>query len=187
MLVIKRKIISPAVLTSMILALIFVVQSMPAQSQGTQPKQVPSNPVVPAPPVQPIPFSHKTHLALDLPCLTCHANPDPGALMTFPNTSTCMNCHSTVATKKPAIVKLAQFAQSQQPIPWVRVYSLTPGVQWTHRKHLETGVKCETCHGPVAELEAMAMVMSVTAMATCINCHQMNNAKTSCNTCHLWP
>jgi hypothetical protein len=187
MLVTKRKTIFAAVPASLILALLFVVRSMPAQSQGTQPKQVPSNPVLPAPPVQPIPFSHKTHLALDLPCLTCHANPDPGALMTFPDTSTCMNCHSTVATKKPAIVKLAQFAKSQQPVPWVRVYSLTPGVQWTHRKHLEAGMKCETCHGPVADLEAMAMVTSVTAMATCINCHQMNNAKTSCNTCHLWP
>jgi hypothetical protein len=98
-----------------------------------------------------------------------------------------MNCHETISTKKPAIVKLAQFAKSQQPIPWVRVYSITPGVQWSHRKHLAANIKCETCHGPVADMGAMAMVTSVTAMGTCIHCHQMNDAKTDCKTCHLWP
>jgi len=36
-------------------------------------------------------------------------------------------------------------------------------------------------------MDTMAMFTSVTAMATCINCHQMNKAKTECSTCHLWP
>lgn len=175
-----------AVAGLLVSALLFTSLGAAAQSQsGSQ--QVPNNPVVPTPPVQPIPYSHKTHLMLDLQCSTCHTNPDPGAMMTFPATSTCMNCHETVATKKPAIVKLAQFAKSQQPIPWVRVYTVQPGVQWSHRKHLQAGVKCQTCHGPVAEMEQMAEVTSVTAMATCIHCHQANNAKTACSTCHLWP
>jgi hypothetical protein len=170
-----------------ILFILFSPLNVSATPQDTQRQQVPNNPAVPPAPVQPIPYSHKTHLALDLQCQTCHTNPEPGAMMTFPSTSTCMGCHDTVATKKPAIVKLSQFAKSQQPIPWVRVYTLTPGVQWSHRKHLEAGVKCETCRGPVADLEAMTMVTSVTAMGSCINCHQMNNAKTACATCHLWP
>lgn len=172
--------------TGPILAIFFAALSASAQPQAPQ-QQVPDNPAVPAAPVQPIPYSHKTHLALDLQCQTCHTNPEPGVMMTFPATATCMNCHNTVATKKPSIMKLAQFAKSQQPIPWVRVYTVQPGVQWTHRKHLEAGVKCETCHGPVAELDGMAMVKSVTAMGACVNCHQMNNAKTACITCHLWP
>ena len=183
----RRKRIFVAATAGPILAVLITALSPAAHAQGIQQQPVPSNPVVPAPPVQPIPFSHKTHLALDLQCQTCHTNPEPGALMTFPAMSACMNCHDTVATKKPAIVKLAQYAKSQQPIPWVRVYSITPGVQWSHRIHIEASMKCETCHGAVADLDSMAMVTSVTAMGICINCHQTNHAKTACSTCHLWP
>jgi hypothetical protein len=170
-----------------VLAFFFVAGAGFAQPQASSQPQVPSNPAAPAAPVQPIPFSHRKHLSLDLQCQSCHSNAEPGALMTFPATATCMNCHEVVAKDKPAIVKLAGFAKSQQPIPWVRVYSLLPGVQWSHRKHLEAGVKCETCHGPVADMDAMAMVTSITAMGSCIHCHQLRGAKTTCETCHLWP
>jgi len=183
---VTRKRIFAVSMAGPILAFLFAAITLAAQPQAPQ-QQVPDNPAVPAAPVQPIPYSHKTHLALGLQCQTCHTNPESGVMMTFPPTATCINCHNTVATKKPSIVKLTQFAKLQQPIPWVRVYAVQPGVQWTHRKHLDAGVKCETCHGPVAELDAMAMVKSVTAMGSCINCHQMNNAKTACSTCHLWP
>jgi len=30
------------------------------------------------PPEQPIPYSHKQHIALGLTCKDCHTNPDPG-------------------------------------------------------------------------------------------------------------
>src|SRR5918993_205716 len=62
-------------------------------------------PVVPTPsaPVQPIAYSHKTHVALGLDCTTCHVNPAPGKLMTFPPTSLCMECHKALATDRPAI------------------------------------------------------------------------------------
>src|SRR5579862_7669010 len=147
-----------------VLAVFCVVGVGLAQPQASPQPLVPSNPATPAAPVQPIPFSHRKHLALDPQCQTCHSNAEPGALMTFPATATCMSCHEVVATDKPAIVKLTGLAKSQQPIPWVRVYSLLPGVQWSHRKHLQAGVKCETCHGPVADMDAMAMVTSITAM-----------------------
>ena len=162
--------------------------------RAQQPTAMPdAKPIVPAnlaehqPPVQPIPYSHKLHLALGLECKTCHTNPDPGKLMTFPATSTCMSCHAAVAKNKPAIQKLAAFAKSQQDVPWVRVYTVLPGVNWTHRKHLDAGMKCETCHGQVAQMEAMSEVMSVTTMGVCIRCHAANNAPTVCQTCHAWP
>jgi hypothetical protein len=183
----KKEILAAVVVGPMLAAVFLIAFGVSAQSQGVQRQEVPNNPAVPAPPVQPIPYSHKTHLAHGLECQTCHTNPEPGALMTFPAASTCMTCHNTVAQDKPGVAKLAQFVNSQQPISWVRVYSVLPGVQWSHRKHIQAGMKCETCHGPVAEMDAMAMVTSVTAMGTCINCHQMNNARTICNTCHLWP
>jgi hypothetical protein len=46
-------------------------------------------------PIQPLPFSHKQHAgALSLDCKMCHVNPDPGELMTYPATATCMTCHT---------------------------------------------------------------------------------------------
>jgi hypothetical protein len=160
-------------------------QQPPPAAQVKQ--EVPDNPVPHAPPEQPIPYSHKTHLALGLPCSTCHTNPAPGNLMTFPATSTCMSCHAAVAKNKPAIQKLAAFAKSQQDVPWVRVYAVLPGVNWTHRKHLNAGMKCETCHGDVAQMDAMSEATSVTTMGVCISCHKANNAPTVCQTCHGWP
>lgn len=139
----------------------------------------------PAPaPVQPIPYSHKTHLALGLQCQGCHTNPDPGRLMTFPATSKCMQCHATVDKDKPAIRKLASFAKSSEPIAWVRVYVLLTGVQWSHRKHIDAGMKCEMCHGQVAQMDVMTEVKSATSMDGCLGCHKIHNAPTSCVTCH---
>ena len=150
-------------------------------------QEVPDNPVEHAPPEQPIPYSHKTHLALGLPCSTCHTNPAPGNLMTFPATTTCMSCHISIATNKPAIQKLAEFSKSRQPIPWVRVYKVLPGVTWTHRKHLDAGMKCQMCHGQVALMDRMSEATSVTTMGVCLKCHTEHGAPTVCSTCHSWP
>jgi ABC-type nitrate/sulfonate/bicarbonate transport system substrate-binding protein len=138
-------------------------------------------------PEQPLPFSHKTHVGMSLPCQLCHTNPAPGRQMTFPAVATCMNCHATMVTDRPAIKKLAQYAKSHQPIPWVRVYQVLPGVTWTHRKHLQAGVPCENCHGAVASLDAMAETTAVAAMASCIGCHQARSVSAACTVCHAWP
>lgn len=169
----------PATLTFVLLA--------PVAWAQTPKKAVPDN-VAPHPaPAQPIPYSHKIHIAAGLQCQFCHTNPDPGNQMTFPATTTCMTCHTTIAKDKPAIIKLAEFAKSGQPVPWVRVYQVTPGVTWSHRKHLQAGMQCATCHGNVPQLDAMAEITGVTSMASCINCHATNNAATTCITCHVWP
>jgi hypothetical protein len=138
-------------------------------------------------PEQPLPYSHKTHVAMGLPCQLCHTHPAPGKQMTFPATSTCMNCHATMVTDRPAIKKLAEYAKWKQPIPWVRVYKVLPGVTWTHRKHLEAGVQCETCHGAVGGLDAMSETTSVTGMASCVSCHQARSVSAACSVCHAWP
>ena len=145
---------------------------------------VPDNPSEHPAPAQPISYSHKKHLAFGLECKKCHTNPEPGKLMTFPATSTCMECHVTIAKDKPSIKTLADYAKSKRVIPWVRVYRVLPGVAWSHRAHLDAGVKCETCHGQVAQMEAMSEVTSVTTMYSCLNCHELNHAKAACDTCH---
>jgi hypothetical protein len=148
---------------------------------------VPENPSPHSAPEQPVPYSHKQHLAFGLKCAECHTNPEPGKLMTFPDTAKCMQCHVTIAKDQPSIQKIAQYAVSNQQIPWVRVYKVIPGVSWTHRAHLAAGVKCEACHGDVSQLSAMSEVTSVVTMYSCLNCHEMNHAKTACETCHARP
>jgi hypothetical protein len=148
---------------------------------------VPANPMNPAAPEQPLPYSHKKHVAMGLDCKFCHVNPEPGTQMTFPATSICMTCHQNIGKTKPDLAKLAQYAKSAEPIPWVRVYKLLPGPRWSHRTHLKAGAKCENCHGQVSKMDRMSEVTSVTTMYSCLSCHKANQAKTSCNTCHSWP
>jgi len=148
---------------------------------------VPANPMNPAAPEQPLPYSHEKHIAMGLECKFCHVNPEPGNQMTFPATSICMTCHQNIGKTKPDLAKLAEYSKSGETIPWVRVYKLLPGPLWSHRTHLNAGAKCENCHGQVSKMDRVSEVTSVTTMYSCLSCHQANQAKTSCSTCHLWP
>jgi len=174
--------------------IIFLVFAAAAGAQAPPPRnaavparlEVPKN-IAPRPaPEQPLPYSHKTHVSRGLDCRTCHTNSEPGNQMTFPAVATCMGCHNTIAKDRPAIMRLAEYAKSGQPVPWVRVYLVTPGVTWTHRKHFEAGLECINCHGDVGQLERMSQTTAVTSMASCIGCHQSHNASTVCQTCHAW-
>jgi len=132
---------------------------------------------------QPIPYSHKTHLAKGLQCKDCHVNPEPGEKMTFPATTKCMACHLTIARDKPAIQRLAELAKAGK-IPWVRVYTVRAGTYWNHRSHLEANVTCAECHGDVASLDVMTKLTNVTSMEGCISCHREKKAGTGCEFCH---
>jgi hypothetical protein len=163
-------------------------QAPPARNAtGTAKLEVPENLGPHLAPEQPLPYSHKTHVSRGLDCRTCHINPEPGNQMTFPTVAICMGCHKTIAKDRPAIIKLSEYAESGRPVPWVRVYQVTPGVTWTHRKHLQAGLQCMNCHGDVGQLERMSQTSAVTSMASCISCHQSHNASTICQTCHAWP
>lgn len=168
-------------------ALLFIASRLPAQqaapSQAVK-QEVSDYAKPPAPPAQPIPYSHKKHLALGLECKFCHANPEPGKLMTFPATSRCVGCHATIVKDKPAIRTLAKFAKSQEPIPWARVYVAASFVRWNHRTHIDAGAKCETCHGQVEQMDIMAQATVVTSMYGCLHCHDVYKTKTGCDTCH---
>ena len=182
-----RKPVSWTIARMTLVALVIYVRGLPAE-QVTPPlaakSVVPDNLREHPAPVQPIPYSHKQHLALGLDCKTCHTNPAAGKLMTFPDTARCMQCHATIAKDKPSIQKLRTYAKSKQAVPWVRVYTVLPGVAWSHGPHLEAGWNCETCHGQVRGMEQMSEVTSVTTMYVCLNCHEVNHAKTACDTCH---
>jgi hypothetical protein len=183
-----RKFVLP-VLIALGLAMLFFGDSLlalHAQSANAQAfsQDVHDTPVPLPASEQPLPYSHKIHLALGLECQMCHTNPDAGRMMTFPVTATCMKCHASLGKNKPTIQKLAAFEKSKTAVPWVRVYTVLPGVSWNHRRHLDAGMKCEMCHGDVSQMQVMTNVKSVTAMVGCIDCHKLHNAKTTCVTCH---
>ena len=138
---------------------------------------------LPEPPKQPLPFSHKLHVAQGLKCQGCHVNPDPGEQMTYPTTTKCMVCHTDVAVEKSAIKELTKFHTNKETIPWVRVYKNPDWVWFSHRTHLEAGAKCEKCHGAVSERDAL-WKEKPTAMESCMNCHRETNASNACNFCH---
>jgi hypothetical protein len=109
---------------------------------------------------QPVPYSHKTHLALGLKCNSCHRNTDPGELMGFPAESFCMSCHQKV-----------------------RIYRLPTYVYFSHRVHTEAGATCETCHGRVRERDVITKEVSHD-MRSCMACHAATKARNDCTTCH---
>ncbi len=138
-------------------------------------------------PKQPIDFSHKVHAGTaKLPCKMCHPNPDPGDMMTIAAAATCMQCHSAIKTDSPEIKKLAEYAKSNSPIPWVPVYELPSFVKFDHRVHLHAGNTCQECHGAVTERDRLFREASLT-MGACMNCHQVKKATLDCAACHDLP
>ena len=134
-------------------------------------------------PEQPIPFSHRQHVSAGLKCKDCHTNPDPGESEGIPAASKCMACHISIATGKPAIQKLKEYAASKQAIPWVRVYQIPSYVDFSHRTHLQAGATCQTCHGPVETRDALWKEANI-SMGGCIACHRQHKASTACTYCH---
>jgi hypothetical protein len=140
---------------------------------------------IPPPPEQPLPFSHKQHLALRLACATCHAMPEPGQAATLPSTGTCMTCHLQAKTESPAIQRLAAAHAAGEAIPWKRVYRLPDFVFFSHKSHTagNAAIGCETCHGPVREMGVMQRVKDI-SMPACLECHKERQAPSRCDTCH---
>ncbi len=135
-------------------------------------------------PAQPIPFSHRKHVEMKLPCNFCHTNPGHGVQMTLPPVATCMTCHVSVATDKPAIQKLLEFANAGRQVPWVQVYGVPGFVFWSHDPHLQTKVQCSDCHGDVAKMDAIYRATNVTTMGGCVECHKQRSGPTGCMSCH---
>jgi hypothetical protein len=140
-------------------------------------------------PVQPVRFPHPLHVqTLKMNCLYCHfaanKSPDPG----MPAMSTCMGCHNLVATNKPEIKKLTAYWNKKQPVPWERIHKVPEYVHFPHMRHVNAGVSCQTCHGPVQNMTQVYQYSSLN-MGWCVSCHtgQSNppfKARYDCATCH---
>lgn len=62
-------------------------------------------------------------------------------------------------------------SRSSAPIQWVKVHNLPDFVYFDHRSHVNGGVTCQTCHGPVETMERVRQVQDL-SMGWCVNCHR---------------
>ena len=136
------------------------------------------------PDAQPIDFSHSHHVTeIGIDCQFCHAYARRGPVAGIPSVQRCAGCHRVVLSEQPEILKVLEYWENEEPIPWVRVHDLPDYVRFTHKAHVRAGVGCETCHGDVAQMEAAVQVESL-SMGWCVSCHEDRGATRDCLACH---
>ena len=139
---------------------------------------------------QPIDFPHDVHAGtLDIPCMYCHYSADRSRSAGIPPVQTCTGCHMPVGDQplfqadSPELQKLAEYARQGLPIPWVRIYDLPEHVQFPHMMHVNAGLECQECHGPVEQMAEIELAQPL-RMGWCIDCHTERNARIDCTVCH---
>lgn len=158
-------------------------------------------------PIQPIHYSHRIHAGDNkIECKYCHSSARKSKHSGIPSLNVCMNCHKSIYEVAPAtlaegkqfgvdyneeIDKLyaavgwdeenQKYTGESQPVEWIRIHNLPDFAYFNHSQHVEVGqIECQTCHGPVEEMEIMSQFSPLT-MGWCINCHRETNVKTEGN------
>jgi hypothetical protein len=142
-------------------------------------------------PEQPIAFFHSVHAGENqIPCAFCHYTADRSQSAGIPAVAVCVGCHVPgSATLPPEQAQLAfpsadrdslwseeaqelvEYWQRQEAIPWVRIHELPEHVRFPHMSHVNVGLECQTCHGPVEEMEEIYQFSSL-QMGWCVDCHR---------------
>ena len=121
---------------------------------------------------QPVPFSHQHHVGgLGIDCRYCHTSVETSGFAGIPPTKTCMNCHSEIWTSAPLLEPVRESLRSGRSLEWNRVNDLPDFVYFDHSIHINKGVGCNTCHGPVDRMPLMFNFASL-QMEWCIQCHR---------------
>ncbi|MBS1852125.1 MAG: cytochrome c3 family protein [Acidobacteria bacterium] len=121
---------------------------------------------------QPAPFSHQHHVAgLGIDCRYCHTSVENSSFAGIPPTKTCMNCHSQIWTNAPMLEPVRESFRSGKSLVWNRVNDLPDFVYFNHSIHINKGVGCNTCHGPVDRMPLMYNHASL-QMEWCLDCHR---------------
>jgi hypothetical protein len=152
-------------------------------------------------PRQPIPFSHKHHAGkVGIDCQYCHSGTDRSRVAGVPSVEVCMGCHAQFPAEydeMEGIKILKQHWADKQPILWQQVYRLPEHVKFRHNRHIQFGLECQQCHGPVEKMDRVYVqpdtnwkyfVPSQTLeMGWCIQCHRKeeHNATLDCMKCHM--
>lgn len=121
---------------------------------------------------QPIEFKHSLHAGeLGLDCRFCHTTVEVAASAGIPPTETCMGCHSQIRVDTPQLAAVRASFDTGQPIEWNRVHNLPDYAYFNHSAHVNNGVGCSSCHGPVDRMEGMWKTETMT-MGWCLDCHR---------------
>ena len=85
-------------------------------------------------------------------------------------------------------------AHQPRPIQWTKIHNVPDFVYFDHRPHVAAGVDCQTCHGPVENMERVKQTGDL-SMGWCVNCHRDANragvagkavkASIDCSACHF--
>jgi hypothetical protein len=133
---------------------------------------------------QPIAFSHKIHVTdYGLNCRFCHSSTNKSQYANLPSVEKCMMCHRSVATEKPEVKKVAQYWNEKKPIPWNKVIDVPNHVYFPHRKMVNGGIACLTCH-PGMDRAGTAEQKLEFGMGFCMECHRKKKVSIDCWTCH---
>lgn len=140
-------------------------------------------------PEQPIAFSHELHAGENgVDCNYCHHTARDSKHAGIPSVNVCMNCHTYInegtITGKEEINKIYAAVgfdpntrtyiegYEEKPVEWVRIHNLPDLAYFNHSQHVNVaGVECQTCHGPIEEMEEVYQHSKLT-MGWCINCHR---------------
>lgn len=139
-------------------------------------------------PAQPIAFSHALHAGqYEIACQYCHTGVEIGKSANIPSANICMNCHTHIQNVggkegiSPEIQKIYNAVDNDQPIEWVRVHNLPDLAYFNHAQHVAVGgIECQTCHGPIQEMEVVGQHSTLT-MGWCIDCHRQTEIATEGN------
>jgi hypothetical protein len=121
---------------------------------------------------QPVPFSHAHHVGDDgIDCRYCHSFVETSPFAGLPSTEVCMTCHSELFADAAVLAPVRKSLASGRPIRWNRVNDLGDFVYFNHAIHVNNGVGCVACHGPIDEMP-LAWRANPMQMAWCLGCHR---------------
>ncbi|WP_370173859.1 c-type cytochrome [Leeuwenhoekiella palythoae] len=139
-------------------------------------------------------------------CKYCHSSARTSKTSGIPSLNVCMNCHKSISEVADETSEFSSVTEDYskefydkeiqklykatgwdpatqsytgetQAVEWVRIHNLPDFAYFNHSQHVSVaGVQCQTCHGPVEEMEIMYQNAPLT-MGWCINCHRETNVK----------
>lgn len=123
-------------------------------------------------PEQPVSFSHALHAGqLGLDCRHCHSFVETAAHSNVPDTQACMRCHSQVQKDSPLLAAVRASWENATALPWTQIHKTPDFVYYNHAAHVNRGISCVSCHGPVHRMEVV-FHHQPQSMSWCLDCHR---------------
>ena len=121
---------------------------------------------------QPVPFSHKHHVTDDgIDCRYCHTSVEKSSFAGIPTTQICMSCHSKLWLNSSLLEPVRTSYSTDKSLEWTRVNAVPDFVYFDHSIHVNKGIGCTTCHGPIGEMP-LTYRANTLYMRWCIDCHK---------------